>query len=624
MRRQFCIQIATAFLLTASTAVAQNLKVNFTVDISKDRIPISPYIFGTNGQSDDSDENITARRAGGNRWTGYNWENNASNAGSDYIHHSDDYMTYQLPAAVQNIPGIAALAFHEESQKIGAYSLVTLQAAGFVARDKNGTVEQSQTAPSNRWDEVKFQKGSAFSLVPNTGDGFVYTDEEVNYLVNRLGSSATTGIKGYSVDNEPSLWPSTHPRIHPAQTTCKEVIDKTVGIAKAVKSVDPTAEIFGPAMFGFSEYMKNQDAPDWNQYQSYGTWVNAYLAKMKEEEDKAGKRLLDVLDLHWYPEAQGKDKNGNNVRIALSSNSDPGVAKARIDAPRSLWDSSYTEDSWIGQYFSPVALFPSLRASIDKYYPGTKLAFTEINYGGDHHISGAIAMADVLGLFTKYGVYMANYWEPVEDYVSAAYKLYRNYDGNKSTYGNENVRATTDDKVNSSIYASLSNDGKLHVILINKNAKDSLEVNLTDIQQSYTAKDLYKIDAMSSMIVHQDVPVQLGLFTTRYTMPPLSIHHLVFEKATSSSVKSNIASGIGLNLFIHGHDLSAQLDIQQEEDITFKIYDIMGREVTSMPYNAHAGNNSFSIPVASLSQGSYFARVITKESTVSKMFSIVR
>src|ERR1700754_1276502 len=77
-------------------AAAQTVHIAINTEL---RTPISPYIYGSNGQSDDRDENITARRIGGNRLTGYNWENNASNAGNDWNHSSDNYLTW-----IANIP----------------------------------------------------------------------------------------------------------------------------------------------------------------------------------------------------------------------------------------------------------------------------------------------------------------------------------------------------------------------------------------------------------------------------------------------------------------------------------------------------------------------------------------
>ena len=65
--------------------------VNFTVNTESGRQAISPLIYGTN-QLLSGGENFTVRRFGGNRTTGYNWENNASNAGEDWYNSSDDFL----------------------------------------------------------------------------------------------------------------------------------------------------------------------------------------------------------------------------------------------------------------------------------------------------------------------------------------------------------------------------------------------------------------------------------------------------------------------------------------------------------------------------------------------------
>jgi len=383
------------------------------------------------------------------------------------------------------------------------YSLVTLQMAGYAARDKNGSVYPNETAPSARWDEVVPAKGSAFSLKPDLNDHKVYMDELVNMLNKKYGkSTGSGGIRGYALDNEPGLWSGTHSRIHPLKTSVAEMINKSVALSKAVKAVDSGAEIFGAVTYGFSENYNLQDAPDWDSYKnSYPTYLDAYLGNLKKASVTANKRLLDVLDIHWYPEAQGVTLGGQKLRIT-ENNSDPGVAKARMQAPRSLWDPTYTEDSWIGQWQASTAfpLIPKLQASINKYYPGTKLAITEFDYGANGHISGGIATADVLGIYGKYGVYFSSYWGDVNGYVSSAYKLFRNFDGKKSTYGDTNINATNPDTENLSVYASTEgNGGKAHVILINK--KDvpvTVRVNLANI--TATTGAVYGFDALSTDI----------------------------------------------------------------------------------------------------------------------------
>ncbi len=448
-------------LLFSFTAFLNNIfpQVNFTITVGDSVKPISPYIYGTN-QLLIGGENWGALRQGGNRMTGYNWENNASNAGSDYNQQSDNYLTWiaGIPSDSENIPGIVTTNFQNQALSLGAYSLVTLQMAGYVAKDKNGPVSQAETAPSPRWATVKFEKGSSFSLVPDASDTTVFTDEYVNFLVNKFGlADASTGIKGYALDNEPSLWPSTHPRIHPYQTTCKEIIQRSIALSKVVKNVDPYAEIFGPALYGFNAYLSFQNAPDWNSVKagkSYSWFIDYYLDKMKQAEDTTGKKLLDVLDIHWYPEAQGAD----NVRITDNNATSTTDKLARVQAPRTLWDKNYKEKSWITQSGTTLLpLIPNLLKSINKYYPGTKLGFTEFTYGGEDDITGAIALDDVLGIFGKYGVYFGSFWEvnPSSDYVSAAYKMYRNYDGKNSKIGDFYIPSWASDSVNCSIYSSI-------------------------------------------------------------------------------------------------------------------------------------------------------------------------
>src|SRR5688572_16092840 len=69
-----------------------DIEVRFDVDVSTANRPISPLIYGTNSDAVTAADGVTFRRQGGNRLTGYNWENNASNAGSDWEHSSDGYL----------------------------------------------------------------------------------------------------------------------------------------------------------------------------------------------------------------------------------------------------------------------------------------------------------------------------------------------------------------------------------------------------------------------------------------------------------------------------------------------------------------------------------------------------
>ncbi len=557
------LSIFVAFTLISATvaipytpANAANLNINVSIDTTKDITPISQLIYG--GNWDFNDASITSKRLGGNRMTGYNWENNFSSAGSDWQHSSDTFLLSNgnVPKEQWSQPASVITTFHDQNQAENIpYSLVTLQAAGYVSADSKGTVTETEVAPSARWKEVKFNKGSSLSITPDTTDDNVYMNELINFLTNKYGSASTPmGIKAYAIDNEPALWPHTHARIHPNQPTCSEILNKNIELSKVVKKLDPAAEVFGAVLYGFGAYYDFQTAPDWESVKgSYKWFLDYYLDNMKKSSDSEGKRLLDVLDLHWYPEAQG-----GGLRITTNDTTNIDCNKARLQAPRTLWDTTYKEDSWIAQWFSQfLPIIPNIKTSIDKYYPGTKLAFTEYSYGADNHITGGIAQADVLGIFGKYGVYAANIWGG-GSYTASGFNLYRNYDGKGSKYGDSSVKCDTSDITNSSVYASIvgSSDNKLHIVVMNKSYDSVANFNFTiNSKSSYKTGSVCGFDSSSSTITQRTGITSITGNKFTYTLPALSAYHIVLEG-------SPVAPTISLSGYINPSVTSANASIK--------------------------------------------------------------
>jgi hypothetical protein len=156
--------------------------IQLTIDSGQNVKAISPWIYGTNfGWV----SNAKFNRSGGNRLTGYNWENNASNAGSDWYHHSD----FGMASGPNDPPGSAVRGMIQSAAANGQAVLVTVPMAGYVAADGNGTVDETEIAPSPRWKQVVPKKstiypGSPLSTNPNKTDGYVFTDEFVNWAEN--------------------------------------------------------------------------------------------------------------------------------------------------------------------------------------------------------------------------------------------------------------------------------------------------------------------------------------------------------------------------------------------------------------------------------------------------------
>jgi hypothetical protein len=188
------------------------------------------------------------------------------------------------------------------------------------------------------------------------------------------------------------------------------------------------------------------------------------LQQLHAYEVKNNVRLLDYLDLHFYPQADN---------VTLGQAGDAQTQALRLRSTRSLWDATYTDESWIG---TPIALIPTMRQWVEKNYPGTKLAVTEYNWGGLEAVNGALAEADVLGIFGREGLDLAALWGPPKPDQPGAYafRMYRNYDGQGGAFGETSVQAESSAQDRVAIYAALRQDGALTLMIINKSGADQV------------------------------------------------------------------------------------------------------------------------------------------------------
>lgn len=460
---------------------------------------ISPYVYGINSQKVEG-FGATVRRMGGNRQTAYNWEINASNAGSDYQYSSDEWACTAMGYRNCSTPGAQFLDFVTDNHAMGVESIVTIPLVDYVTADKFGSVAENEKAPGPRWVRSFPKKPGPFSLSPDLGDGKVYEDEFVNLLVTKLGKADKGGARFYSLDNEPALWPGLHSRIHPEKTTYKEIIERSEATADAILSVDPSAFVLGGIMYGWGEYLNLTDAPDapeWNK--KYDRYLDYFLAESKKLEAKHGKRLIHALDVHWYPENKG-------TKRITEKDVSPKTIAARLQAPRSLWDPDFVEKTWIGDSLGkPIRLIPWLHERIALRYPGTKLSMTEYNFGAGEHISGGLAQVDVLGIFGREGVYLANYWGDgagntvLPPFAQAAFSMYRNYDGKNGHFGDTAVEATTDN-AKASVYAALDSHKVLTAIVINKELHTAFAGKVHIAGANCRSADVFVLDGSEAKV----------------------------------------------------------------------------------------------------------------------------
>jgi hypothetical protein len=497
-----------------------------TVNVGAPGNPISPLIYGMNGYTGPSDAAAAASislpisRWGGNEATSYNYLYDLDAKGSDWYFENfiDNSNSINTPSGAPNTSTFNTQV--ENDTAIGAKTLGTVPIIGWVPADNSACsfsvakYGAQQAVDPNRTDCGNGILTNGNNVVNDPTDTYyqvtpaVFDATWVSYLVNKFGNAASGGVAIYELDNEPSWWDGVHIDVHPLPFTYDEVTNTSIATAKAVKTADPTAGVSGPVMDYWWDYFYSKKdvksgwgsggGPCWQPWsnpvdrEAHGgvPFIEYYLQQFAVASSTYGSRLLDYLDLHTYFVAS---YNGNG--LAFSTAGDTGAQQARLNSTRVFWDPTYTDPNepqpnYItdANYYNPKTqgncnvpllapqLIPMAKGWAAKDYPGTKLAFTEYNWGGLESISGALAQADILGIFGAYGLDMATIWGPPDPTTQIpglmAYKIYRNYDGNKSTFGDTALASTSANQGQLSVYGAVHTSGAasgtVTVIVINK------------------------------------------------------------------------------------------------------------------------------------------------------------
>jgi hypothetical protein len=517
-------------------SATSGLSVNIRVNATANRRPISPEIYGVSfaTAAQLSDLNVPLNRSGGNHTSRYNWQINASNRGADWYFQS-------VPEGDATMGG-AVDAFIADSRSAGAQPMITVPTLGWVAKLGLGRTKLSSFSilkygPQLDRDWQWFPdagNGVALSGLPIKGNSPhdanmpvdpLYQQGWVKHLVRKWGTAAQGGTRYYLLDNEPSLWHLNHRDVRTTGATMQEVRDRMFAYGAAVKAVDPGAQLVGPEEWGWSgyffsgydqQYARSNGYPPISTFPdraAHGQWdyLPWLLDQLRQEASRTGRRTLDVFSVHYYPQG-GEFSHDTSSAMQLKRNR----------STRAMWDPNYLDETWINDR---VQLIPRLRQWVNTYYPGTRIGITEYNWGAENHINGATAQADLLGIFGREGLDMAVRWgtPAATSPTYKAFKLYRNYDGLRSTFGNTSVSATVPEPDMVSAYAALrSSDGALTVMVVGKFLSGSTSVTMELLGFTPSGPvQVWQLTSANTIARKADLTVSAGRLAT--TVPASSV-----------------------------------------------------------------------------------------------------
>jgi hypothetical protein len=324
------------------------------------------------------------------------------------------------------------------------------------------------------------------------------------------------------MDNEPDLWDITHTDMHPVETDYDEMLQQFLNYATAVKDVDPTAQVTGPVSWGWNGYFFSARDRGSDRFATHAdrrahgniAFIPWFLRQVAQQDAKLGRRTLDVLDVHFYPQGDG----------IYSARTDTETDALRLRSTRALWDSTYIDESWIN---APIQLIPRLRQWVEHNYPGTKIGITEWNFGAEDHISGALAIAEILGIFGREHVDLACYWTcpPLGSPAFLAYKIYRNPDDLGNGFGDRSVWTSSSNPNAVSCFGGM--DTRFHrptLMLINKSADHSRHVVLVlDHWGTADAAVRYQLAGDHPRLIQRQADLEIRREHANITLPPSSV-----------------------------------------------------------------------------------------------------
>ena len=437
---------------------------------------ISPLIYGiAGGGTLPVAVGATASRWGGNPTSRYNWELNTWSHGKDWYFRNTG-----------GEPGVSYDQTLVENQAHGVKTAFTLPMLDWVAKDSTSysfPVSVFGPQQSTGWDLPDSGNGvrpDGRLMTPGTPmrTSVPSTPDSIERWVRQIREKDRTRgrtVDSYILDNEPMLWNSTHRDVHPEPTTYDELLEKTIAYGSVVRRADPEVKIAGPAEWGWLAY--HYSAKD----VAAGVWLRPdrrqhgdeplipwYLRKVGEYEQRTGTRILDILDVHFYPV-------GNGIGIGTGGETDPATAARRIRSTRSLWDPTYTDESWINER---MRVLPLLREWIAAYHPGLKISIGEWNFGAESHMSGGLATAEALGRFGLEGVTSAYYWTSPAERSPAfwAFRAFRNFDGGGAQFLDWSVPVEGQAPY-ASVFASRDNEGR-HLVAVVLNLASAARLSL--------------------------------------------------------------------------------------------------------------------------------------------------
>ena len=493
--------LAAVMSFPASSLAAIDVLVDSRAGVQK----ISPYIYGKNitgindTEKDAQDETKIAsedstiqrmneigfrffRANSGNNATRYNWRKKLTV-------HPDWYNN-----VYEHDWDITAKTIQDKLP--GANAMYALQLSGYAA---------STTANNfNDWDFYQTNGAWAKSTLDLAGGGEVSADGQTalktgDYrlyneewpadstvaILNHWKDNLKLDMKRFeywSMDNEMEIWDGTHSDL-PLTVTQQFLVERYLDVAKKARAAWKDVKLTGPVTANEWQWCGVKSDPNAGEDRNY-CWLEYFIKKVAEAQKTSGVKLLDVLDIHWYPAEKSYEERINWHRVFFDTTYVYSGANG-IKKVNGGWDNSINKEF----------IFKRLNDWMNAYFGenhGIGLGLTETDITSDDAMLTALVYASFLGTFMDHGVELFSPWGWGAGMDEVAHLFIR--------YGHDfRVASTSNNDSLVSAYSSVTEAlDSMTIILVNRSEKESQSVNLS--VENFDANSAAKTLTLSGLV----------------------------------------------------------------------------------------------------------------------------
>ncbi|MGE5347990.1 MAG: glycoside hydrolase family 44 protein [Actinomycetota bacterium] len=546
---------ALFLLLVIRPVDAQNITIQ--VNANEGRIPVSPYIYGRNNNLSDNPSspattaNINlykeaglrfARENGGNNATKYNWRRKLGSHPDWYNNvydHSWDFASQDIQGRMPRL------------QVMWAFQLI-----GKAADNRNNNFNDWSYNRSQWWSGVGQNLAGGGQVNP-AGGSQALVDGNPDLYLEKWTADSTTGVLNHwfgpgglgldknqflywSMDNEPEIWNGTHDDVMPSLPSASAFMDSYFAVAKKARERFPEIRLTGPV-----------PANEWQWYKwgdqsltidgKYYCWLEYFIKRVADEQKATGIRLLDVLDIHWYP---SESSNADLVQLHRVFFDETYIYPGAngVKTINGGWDGTQTKEY----------IFKRINDWLVKHFGenhGITIALTENDIKSSDPNVVSVVYASMLGTFADNGVEIFTPWSWKTGMWETLH-LFSRYA--KTT----RVRTTSPGEATVSGYSTVnSSNDSMTVILVNRdlNASRAVTVNLTGFSVSngnYKILELSSLPSTETFISHtsnalKSKTVAVSANSFMVTLPALSTTAVLLA-GTGTGIEENQTHAEGM------------------------------------------------------------------------------